>query len=196
MSYMFYFDQTRCTGCQACIAACKDWNGLKPGPVSYRKIESVEVDGKGLYDFKVKNFTHGCHHCENPGCVKACPSGAIKKDAETGMVIIDRNVCKGEQACLGACPYGNIYIADDAQEPVKEQGWQTRHPAQKCTMCWDRVAESKKPSCVAACPQRALDFGTKEYLEKEYGKKGALVQELKELLTYEDTKPSILCKPK
>lgn len=197
MSYMFYFDQTRCTGCQACLVACKDWNGVKPGPVNYRQISSAEFDGKGLYDFKVKNFTSSCFHCEAPGCVKACPSGAIQKNKETGIVIIDRDACIGSQACISACPYGNIHIADDEQEPTKDPNWKTRHPAQKCTMCWDRVEAGKKPSCVSACPQRALDFGSKEYLEMQYGKKkGVLVQELEELLTYEDTRPSILCKPK
>lgn len=196
MSYMFYFDQTRCVGCLACVAACKDWNRVNPGPVAYRRKEAAEFPGKTPYDFKVKNFTFGCFHCEEPGCVKACPSGAIIKDAETGMVIIDRNSCTGAEACVSACPYGNISIADDAQEPEKDPKWKVRHPAQKCTMCWDRVAGGLKPSCVGACPQRALDFGTREYLEKTYGGRGPLVRELEELLTYEETKPSILCKPK
>lgn len=196
MSYMFYFDQTRCTGCKACLAVCKDWNGVNPGPDNYRVKDAAEFDGNTGYDFKVKNFTHGCFHCEEPGCMKACPSGAIKKDKKTGAVLIDRTVCIGAEQCVGACPYGNVYIMGDVQEPEKDPSWKTRHPAQKCTMCYDRLAEGKKPACVAACPQRALDLGTKKYLQKEYGDKGALVRELAELLTYEETKPSILCRPK
>lgn len=195
-NYFFYFDQNRCTGCKACIVACKDWNQVNPGPVSWRKIVSAEDDGSNECDFKVLNVTYGCLHCAEPECVKACASGAIKKDSETGAVIIDRELCSGLELCVSACPYNAIYIADDEQEPEKQAEWQVRHPAQKCTMCWDRLAVGKKPACVDCCPQRALDFGTASYLEEKYGSSVLLERELKDVFKCEPTSPSILFKKK
>lgn len=168
MQYVFYFDQSRCIGCNTCTVACKDHNNINPGPVKWRELKSTET-GKTT---KLKNYnlTIGCNHCEVPYCEGACPTGAIAKDEATGAVLVDRAACIGDGACVDACPYGRIFRADDQQEPVKDPSWQVAHPAQKCTMCYDRIAAGEKPICVSSCINRALDFGTMTYLENKYGK--------------------------
>lgn len=97
----------------------------------------------------------------------ACPSKAITKREEDGIVIVDRNKCTGAQSCITACPYGAVQIADDSQE-TSNHAWNTLHPAQKCTFCLDRILDNNKPSCVMSCPQRALDAGPKDYILQRY----------------------------
>ena len=167
----FYFDQTRCMGCDTCTVQCKDFNGIKPGPVRWRSVRTVE---EGAFPYtKVYNTVYSCNHCENPACIPACGKNAISKDEATGAVIIDRKVCSELGDCISACPYSAIAIADNEQEATLE-AWETAHPAQKCDMCHERItkqiAQGKKPepACVASCIQRALDFGTEEELMAKY----------------------------
>lgn len=162
----FYYDQTRCVGCNACVVACKDWNGVNPGPVSYRKCVTTE-SGSGK-DIKVTHAVYSCNHCDTPKCVESCTAGAIMKNPNNGVVIIDKTRCAGLGLCVAACPYNSPKRADDKQEPTKPEGASTAHPAQKCTFCRERLEQGKKPICVAACPVRALDCGTVEYIKSTY----------------------------
>lgn len=162
----FYFDQTRCMGCHACVVACKDWNDVKPGQARWRRLSNKE---SGVFpDVKVFNLVLSCNHCKNPACTAACPVGAIYKRESDGIVIVNRDLCQSIKACAVACPYGAPQFGDDDSEPTKEAGWAVAHPMQKCTMCWDRQAKGLQPSCVASCPQRALDFGTVEEILAKY----------------------------
>lgn len=166
MQLGFYFDQTRCIGCNTCVVACRDWNGLKPGPVRYRNVTATET---GSYpNAFVHNLSLACNHCKEPACVPACPAEAIYKREEDGVVLIDRDKCVGAGECITACPFRQPQMADDRQEPAPEGSWEYDHPAQKCTFCWDRLAAGQPPSCVAACPARALDFGELGELDKRY----------------------------
>ena len=178
LQYTFVFDQTRCIGCKNCLVACKTWNKIGPGPVAWRKHEEYE-SGKLEWNaqqagettaFRIYNMVKQCYHCDDPKCVASCAAGAIIKDSTNGMVIIDRNKCLGLRTCEPACPYGNISHAENGsdQETVREDSWQTDHPAQKCTMCYDRLAINKQPSCVGACQNRALDFGTVQEMTFKY----------------------------
>ncbi|TCK58163.1 4Fe-4S dicluster domain-containing protein [Seleniivibrio woodruffii] len=198
----FYFDQNRCMGCHACVVACKDWNDVKPGEARWRRLSDTEVGS--FPDVKVFNLVVSCNHCANPACTAACPVGAIYKRAEDGIVIVNRDLCQSIKACAVACPYGAPQFADDASEPVKQASWAVAHPMQKCTMCWDRQAEGLQPSCVASCPQRALDFGTAEEIAAKYPTAVRTVvgfpQSDKDsngnTLKSGDTVPSIFFKPK
>lgn len=189
MQLYFYFDQSMCISCNTCRVACKDYNGVGPGPVSWRKVTSVE-SGRGS-SLKVYNMSVSCNHCSEPACVKACPQGAISKDENTGAVIINRKICVNILDCIGACPYGAISVASQPQEkPLLDHPW--RHPAQKCHMCHERLETGKKTTCVDACIMRALDIGTKQELEAKYG---PLATEAPGF-TYKNTRPNILFKPK
>ena len=93
-----------------------------------------------------------CLHCNRPSCIPACPVNAISKREEDGVVVVDREACLGNEECAmfckGACPYGAPQFG--AEEGAKMQ---------ECEFCLDKLAESKKPICVDACPMWALDAG-------------------------------------
>lgn len=182
MQMGFYFDQTRCTGCFACIVACKDWNDVPAGPASWRRVTTIE---KGKYpDLFVAFFSAACYHCAEPTCIKACPAKAITKREEDGVVIVDREKCLGKDnctKCLTACPY-----------KAPQFGAENNAKMQKCNLCLDRLAEGKKPSCVDACPMRAMDFGKMEDLTNKYGNPTDA-----EGFSYRGKlKPSLVIKPK
>ena len=159
--YGFFFDSTRCTGCRTCEMACKDYKDL-PQTVAYRRVYDYEGGtwtdaGNGIYtsDAFAYHVSLGCQHCTMPACMAKCPqcpSGAISKDTDTGLVLIDDEKCTGVGACVETCPY-NVPVLD------KEKG-----RGVKCDGCADRVAEGLQPVCVEACPLRALEFGDIEEL--------------------------------
>lgn len=156
----FYFNATACTGCKACQEACKDRNGLRVGLLWRRVYEIEGGDWKQSQkapeqDIYAYNLSMSCNHCEKPICVEVCPAKAINKRAD-GIVWIDYDKCIGCQYCAMACPY-------DALQFDQLHGHMT-----KCTFCVEEIDAGKPPACVAACPMRALDYGTKDELEEKY----------------------------
>lgn len=157
----FYFDQTMCTGCKACQIACKDKNDLPVG-VTWRRV--AEYAGGTWREqggtFTPNVFTYytsvACNHCEDPICVRVCPTQAMHK-GEDGVVTVDPDLCVGCRYCEWACPYSAPQFDADA-------GVMT-----KCDLCSDYVAEGKDPACVASCPSRALEYGEIDELRAKYG---------------------------
>ncbi|WP_022849608.1 4Fe-4S dicluster domain-containing protein [Limisalsivibrio acetivorans] len=200
--YAFYFDQTRCMGCNACVVACKDWNDVKPGQARWRRLTS-EVAGT-FPSVEVFNLVLSCNHCVNPACTASCPVGAIYKREEDGIVIVDRDKCQDIRACAVACPFDAPQFGDEVSEPVSKASWAVEHPMQKCTFCWDRWEEGKKPACVTSCPNRALDAGTVSEIRAKYPNAVRTVQGFPEsdrdqngnTLESGDTLPNIYFKPK
>lgn len=153
----FYFDQARCTGCQACVVACKDWNDVAAASVAWLSILALE-EGRFPY-VSLAYYPLSCFHCANPACVPACPTGAITKAPRDGLVSIDRERClPGCSLCRRACPYR-----------APQVGVVRGARAEMCTFCPDRLARGQKPACVAACPVRALDAGPLPDLFLKYG---------------------------
>ncbi|MFC1896295.1 4Fe-4S dicluster domain-containing protein [Thermodesulfobacteriota bacterium] len=183
MQMAFYFDQTRCTGCYACLIACKDWHDVELGPVDYMDVVYIE---KGKYPTPyVAYMTTTCFHCAHPACASACPASAITKRVEDGIVVVDRELCLGKddcsQPCKEACPFGMPRFGDEKNAKM-----------QKCNFCLDRLVEGKDPICVAACLSRCLAAGPLDTLKAEYGDQREAVG-----FTYsEETKPSVIFKPK
>ena len=141
--------------------ACKDKNDLGPGQV-WRRV--YEVTGGGWkkqgatwqQDVFAYNLSMSCNHCEDPICVKNCPTQALCK-REDGIVQIDQNLCIGCKYCSWVCPYGAPQF--NPQKGVMG----------KCDFCADYIDQGKNPSCVDACPMRALDFGDHQELLEKYG---------------------------
>jgi len=176
--YGFFYDQSRCYGCQACSVACKDWNDIAPGPEKWMSVFEWET---GVFpDMRINLLAFSCGHCDNPQCMAACPSGAIFKEDKYGAVLVDADLCKGARKCVEACPYGSPKFADDAAGTKMS----------KCTMCIDRLEAGDKPICVMSCPLRAFDFGPIDELEEKYG----TLRQLPEMPDPKITQPNFLFK--
>lgn len=138
----FYVDLARCTGCFTCVVACKDRAGL-PDNVNWIRIERRET-GQYPQVHLAFRMVH-CFHCVRPACLEACPVSAIARDAD-GWVQISAESCIGCGACVAACPFGAVTLGIDGL-------------ATKCDGCPDEVAAGIGPTCVRACPIRALAYG-------------------------------------
>ena len=183
MQMAFYLDQTRCTGCHACLIACKDWHDVELGPVDYMDVAYIE---KGKYPNPyVAYMVTTCFHCTNPTCASACPVGAITKRPEDGIVVVDRDLCLGKdscaQLCKEACPYSMPRFGDEENAKM-----------QMCNFCLERLAENKNPICVGACPSRCLEASPLTELMAKYGR----IQEAEGCAYSEETKPSVIFRPK
>lgn len=145
----FYFDAANCIGCHCCQVACKDVNRLDVG-TDFRHVTSY-CGGSGWTPF-MYHMSISCNHCDNPACASVCPTGAMHKDPETGLVLHDDGACIGCRSCVMACPYG---------QPVFMEDLGVVH---KCDACAGLRLLGEEPSCVASCPQRVLEFGDIEEL--------------------------------
>jgi anaerobic dimethyl sulfoxide reductase subunit B (iron-sulfur subunit) len=137
----YIIDLERCTGCQTCSIACKDRAGL-PDELDWLRVEAHEG---GRYPVPTLTYrvVH-CYHCAEPPCVEACPTAAIGQ--ANGWVQIDAGLCDACGACVEACPFGAIVVGAEGV-------------ASKCDGCADEVERDQEPTCVRACPMRALGYG-------------------------------------
>ncbi len=143
----FFFTADNCIGCHACESACSEKND-NPAHLAFRSVGYVE--GGSYPDYKRMNISMACNHCDDPVCLKGCPTGAYTKHAEYGAVLQDPETCFGCGYCTWVCPYNAPQL-----DPVKGQ-------VSKCNMCVDRLEVGLKPACVSACVGNALDFGVIE----------------------------------
>ncbi|MBF0307029.1 MAG: 4Fe-4S dicluster domain-containing protein [Alphaproteobacteria bacterium] len=179
----FIHNNVDCIGCRACEIACKDKNGLPPGP-RFRRVMYME-GGKypDVYAYKVNM---SCNHCAEPACLPTCPTGAIWKRADNGVVDIDSTLCIGCRRCEAACPYGAPQFDVEA------------NVVKKCNMCIDELEAGRKPYCVMACMMRVLDIGPIEKLRdgsqetKALGPNDKPVRRVKGMANPELTNPSIV----
>lgn len=177
--YGFYFDQSRCYNCRACVLACRDWNEIDPGPVKPLRILQWE---EGAFPQPRLNLVFAnCYHCEKPVCVDACEHHALFKEEKYGAVLVDTEACQGDRNCWKACPYGAPQYESDAPGTKMV----------KCNMCFDRLERGEIPACVAACPGRALDFGPLDELEEKYGE----LKQLNEMPSPDVAYPAIVFTP-
>ena len=93
----FYFDQTRCTGCHTCAVSCKDWHDIPAGSARWMRILKKE-EGR-FPELFISYLISPCYHCENPVCQTICPNEAISKRQGDGIVVVDREKCRGEHNC-------------------------------------------------------------------------------------------------
>jgi DMSO reductase iron-sulfur subunit len=143
----FYFNADNCIACHACESACSEKNQL-PAHLAFRAVGYVE--GGTWPDYRRLNISMACNHCDDPVCLKGCPTRAYTKFAEYGAVLQDPDICFGCGYCTWVCPYNAPQL-----DPVKGQ-------VEKCNMCVDRLEQGLKPACAAACLAGALDFGVIE----------------------------------
>lgn len=172
----FLTDSTLCIGCKACEVACKEWNGVGEdglhwsgfsydntgavGASTWRHVKFVEqapVAGLGGNAGEQTSWTFSsdvCKHCEEAGCLEACPTGSIVR-TEFGGVYIQPDVCNGCGYCVTSCPFGVV-------ERDREDG-----RAFKCTFCYDRQKAGLQPACAKVCPTQSIKFGEIEELRAQ-----------------------------
>ncbi len=92
-----------------------------------------------------------CNHCLNPSCVAACPSGAVYKRGEDGVVLINQEKCRGWRLCVTACPYKKSYY-----------NW-TSGKSEKCLLCYPRLESGQAPACMHSCVGRIRYLGVLLY---------------------------------
>ena len=92
-----------------------------------------------------------CNHCLNPVCVASCPSGALYKRGEDGIVLIDQNRCRAWRSCVAACPYKKTYF-----------NWFTGK-SEKCILCFPRLETGQAPACFHSCVGRIRYLGVLLY---------------------------------
>jgi anaerobic dimethyl sulfoxide reductase subunit B (iron-sulfur subunit) len=150
MTYTFVFDESSCSGCKACQAACKDKNNLPLG-VLWRRVYEV-CGGEWIRSGEAwtstvfaYNLSIACNHCVHPKCAGVCPVDAYEVRPD-GIVLINTQKCIGCGYCAWACPY-------DAPQADQSAGYMT-----KCNLCCDNLDAGLPPACVAACPLRCLDL--------------------------------------
>ena len=151
--YGFYYNNHQCSGCRTCQVACKDKNNLQGG-VLFRKVMTYETGSypnPGYFHVSIS-----CNQCAQPACTEVCPTGAMEKNTETGIVMHDDEKCIGCESCAKACPYEQPRL-------IESLGI-----VQKCTLCHDHIARGENPVCVDACPLRALEWGKLDDLKSKH----------------------------
>ena len=171
----FFTDSTLCIGCKACEVACKEWNDIPAdgyamsgasydntlalGHSTWRHVKFVEHEttigagGNAASQMSWQFSSDVCKHCENAGCLEACPTGAIVR-TQFGSVYIQPDVCNGCGYCVVTCPFG---VVDRRPDDGR---------AQKCTFCYDRQLAGQQPACAKACPTQSILFGDLDELQK------------------------------
>lgn len=178
----FHIDQQSCIGCFTCQIACKDKNGLESGEY-WREVHeftggsSEEQNGVIRSNVYAYWLSMACNHCENPKCVTNCPTGAMHKREEDGIVLVDQEKCIGCGMCVWSCPYGAPQLINNISS--------------KCNFCIDLLELGKQPACVGACFMRALDYGPLDELKAKYG----AVADVKGLPSSSVTSPSVVITP-
>ncbi|MCK9390595.1 MAG: formate dehydrogenase subunit beta [Syntrophales bacterium] len=165
-------DVSTCIGCKACQAACMEWNDVRDDVGPNRGVYDNPPDLTAT-SWTVMRYTErkegdrlewlirkdGCMHCQDPGCLKACPApGAIVQYAN-GIVDFHEENCIGCGYCITGCPFDIPRLSSKDSKVYK------------CTLCSDRVAVGFEPACIKACPTGALQFGTKEQMREYAGER-------------------------
>lgn len=139
--FAFEVDLDSCSGCQACVAACHNLNGLEEDEL-WRNVGQL-VGGTTKLPV-IQHVTTACHHCVEPACLKGCPVEAYEKDPITGIVRHLDDQCIGCQYCTLQCPY---------DVPVYSR---SKGIVRKCDMCHQRLSAGEAPVCVQSCPNGAI----------------------------------------
>jgi anaerobic dimethyl sulfoxide reductase subunit B (iron-sulfur subunit) len=159
--YAFFVNSDACSGCKTCQVSCNDKNNIPVG-VHWRYVYEVtggsweKVGNAWVSTVVAYNLSMSCVHCMAPVCLDSCPSQVIWKRND-GIVLIDESRCTRCRRCESACPYRAIRY-----DPVTDM-------LLKCDFCMDYLDAGLPPACVAACPNRALDFGDYDELRIKYG---------------------------
>lgn len=170
--YAIVTDLDRCVGCLACSVSCKVINGVPIGNFWNKTLRvgpNPKEGGSGQWpDVEMYFLNVQCQHCEDPECVKVCPTGASHKLPD-GTVQVDKEKCIGCQFCAMSCSYNVRYLNEE--ERVVE----------KCTLCEQKISQGELPQCVSQCCGMARYFGdADDGIESFRGPRGTTLGEFVE----------------
>ena len=138
------------------IVGGPNWEELLGGEFSKRSADkNFDAMQKEMYGQFENTFMmylpRLCEHCLNPGCAATCPSGAIYKREEDGIVLIDQDKCRGWRLCISGCPYKKIYF-----------NWKSGK-SEKCIFCYPRIESGMPTVCSETCVGRIRYLGVLLY---------------------------------
>lgn len=161
-------------GCRACINACHQAHNVPAIPDRAHEVKwiwkepfertfAIEDPDTVTAALRGREVLVFCNHCDNPPCVRVCPTQATWK-RDDGVVAIDEHRCIGCRYCVAACPYGSRSFNWVDPRPflvrtTSEYPTRTRGVVEKCNLCEERLAKGQPPACVRACPGGAMLFG-------------------------------------
>ena len=133
-----------------------NWEEILGGEFEKRSkdynFEGIQKDIYGQYENTFMMYLPRlCEHCINPTCAASCPSGAIYKREEDGIVLIDQEKCRGWRMCVSGCPYKKIYY-----------NWESGK-SEKCTFCYPRIESGNPTVCSETCVGRIRYLGVMLY---------------------------------
>ena len=146
-----------CVGCPCCKTACKaekSINTIDINPLEIEKIIRDLPNGEPKLEFVI----HVCKHCADTPCLNACKEGALVKN-ENGTVVVLEEKCVACRDCVAACPYDGMKFDEN------------KNTVTKCDLCFDRVKSGRQPACVLACPAKVIYVGEIGQIEAEIEKR-------------------------
>jgi formate dehydrogenase iron-sulfur subunit len=163
----FFTDTSICIGCKACEVACKEWNQVPESPQGFTGMSFDNTVALGSETWRHVAFIEQerddsvrwlmssdvCKHCTHAACLEVCPTGSLFR-TEFGTVVVQEDICNGCGYCVPACPFGVI-----EKREADGRAW-------KCTLCYDRLKDDKKPACAQACPTQSIQFGPLDELRE------------------------------
>jgi Fe-S-cluster-containing dehydrogenase component len=169
-------------GCRDCIDACHRIHNVPDLGTLKEEIKWIwtfpfgEVFPENQFEFMEEDYQNKpvlllCNHCDDPPCVKYCPTKATWK-REDGIVMMDFHRCIGCRYCMAGCPYGSrSFNWRDPRPFIKKVNLEfptrTRGVVEKCNFCEERLAQGLIPACVEACKEKVLVFGDLKNPESE-----------------------------
>ncbi len=145
--YSMVIRQDRCIDCERCKEACVKTNNVPE--YGYRTTILEREIPIGPEETQREFMPVLCNHCNQPPCVRVCPTKATYKDKKTGIVMMNYKKCIGCKTCMAACPYNARYFNEE------------KRAIDKCNFCFDtRLSKGEKlTACAAACPADVRIFG-------------------------------------
>ncbi len=167
-------DTSLCIGCKACEVACQEWNDqeftLGTFDGTYQTMPSLAYNFWNLIQFNEREVDghmswlmakYQCMHCQDPGCLRACPAPGAIVQRDTGIVDFDHDNCIGCGYCITGCPFDVPRLSPETKKVYK------------CSLCSDRTSVGLPPACIKTCPTNCLTFGARDELLRMAGSRAA-----------------------
>jgi len=184
---MLIVNVQRCVACKRCMIECavahsKSKDLVTAMQESPKPQSRVQVRPLGEF-----SAPYQCRHCETPPCVPVCPNNALRKDAETSLVLFDFAACTGAGKCVKKCPFLGIVMDREGTHALK------------CDLCAERLERGEIPACAEACPTGAITYKKAEELseaERAYytGRPGAALVRREGVRYVIDAEKCIACR--